>query len=287
MENDLDIAHLQGWIGRTETASETVSEVLVQRFRATLGQWLADSGPDNVPLGLHWCLTQPVAAQTALGPDGHPARGGFLPPVPLPLRMWAGGEFTQTGPIGVGACVTRRSEIRDVTLKQGRSGTMVLVSVVHDYFTDADTPQISEIQNLVYRNRPSPAPATDPIPRQAETPRADTAGAQVTLTPDPVLLFRYSAVTFNGHRIHYDLDYAKTAENYPGLVVHGPLQATLLMNLVTNRVGRVPAQFSYRGVAPLFCGHPVGLHHEKAKDGGTAWLCDNVGQTTMKVSYRM
>jgi len=285
MENNLDIAHLQGWIGRSETASETVSDALVSRFRATLGQWLADPGPGNVPLGLHWCLTQPVAAQTALGPDGHPTRGGFLPPVPLPLRMWAGGEFTRIGPIGVGAHVTRRSEIRDVTLKQGRSGPMVLVSVAHDYFTDGNAPQISEIQNIVYRDRPGPAPAPQVEPQEPQ--ESGTRDAQVTLTPDPVLLFRYSALTFNAHRIHYDLEYARNAENYPDLVVHGPLQATLLLNLVANQTGRAPALFSYRGVAPLFCGQPIGLHLEAAQNGGTVGLRDNTGQTTMKANYQI
>lgn len=279
MNNTLDIGHLREWIGKTETASETISEQLVARYRATFGQWLAPCAAETAPLGLHWCLTLPLADSENLGPDGHPARGGFLPPVALPSRMWAGGEVRLLATIPATATVTRHSVISDVILKSGRSGRLVFVTVEHDYSADGHV-AISETQNIVYRDsalRPSPAsPEEDP---------AEMTGVQMRLTPDPVLLFRYSAMTFNGHRIHYDQPYACGTEGYPGLVVHGPLQATLLLNLAARIGGGMPVRFTYRGLSPLFVQTPLALHHSGAAAEGKVWSCTDAGTKTMQGNY--
>lgn len=279
MTTKLDITHLRQWIGKEETASETISEVLLARYRATLGQWLAPFDATYAPLGLHWCLTQPLAAADQLGGDGHPARGGFLPPVPLPSRMWVGGELRQARPLPAFATVSRRSFIADVTLKHGRSRPLVFVAVNHEFDVEGET-AIFETQNIVYRESTPPKPALSyaPVPEAAK-------GAQVVLTPDPVLLFRYSAITFNGHRIHYDRRYACETEGYPDLVVHGPLQATLLLNLAATACGKTPAQFTYRGLAPCYCGDLLTLYQEGTSKEGTVFCEMAGGSRTMQGSY--
>jgi 3-methylfumaryl-CoA hydratase len=280
MPSELDIAYLRRWIGKEEIATETISEVLLARYRATLGQWLSPGDAAHAPLGLHWCLTQPLAAGDQLGPDGHPARGGFLPLVPLPSRMWVGGELRQAGPLPALAMVTRRSVIADVTLKRGRSGPLVFVSIKHEYVAGGKT-AIFETQNIVYRESTLPQPG----PAPANPPEA-AKGVQAVLTPDPVLLFRYSAITFNGHRIHYDGPYACETEGYPGLVVHGPLQATLLLNLAAKACGRVPAYFTYRGLAPCYCGNTLMLCQQGTPTEGTVSCETADGVKTMQGSYQ-
>lgn len=280
MTTELDIAYLRQWIGKEETASETIAEVLLARYRATLGQWLAPGDAAHAPLGLHWCLALPLADIDKLGPDGHPARGEFLPPVPLPSRMWAGGELRLVGPLPALATVTRRSAIADLTLKQGRSGPLVLVAVNHEYVVDGET-AIFETQNIVYREstppKPGPAPADPPVPAK---------GAQAVLTPDPVLLFRYSAITFNGHRIHYDRPYACETEGYPDLVVHGPLQATLLLNLAAKACGGMPACLRYRSLAPCHSGKMLMLCQQGSPNEGTVSCKTADGVTTMQGIYQ-
>ncbi len=278
MESSLDLDHLRSWIGRSETAAETLCQVILDRYRATLGPWLAPTGPEHAPLGFHWCLTQPLAAQEELGPDGHPLRGRFLPPVPLPSRMWAGGELELFEPMPARGRVERSSTIRDVVAKSGRSGPLLFVVVEHRFSAD-DRPILREIHNIVYRSGKPAAKAERPGEcRPAERP-------EMRLLPDAVLLFRYSALTFNGHRIHYDHPYATGTEGYPGLVVHGPLQATLLVNLAARMAGRMPARFRYRALAPLFAGHSVTFHHAGSRAAGRVWCGYEEGVTTMAGSY--
>jgi len=230
---------------------------LLDRFRASLAPYLAESG--GVPAGIHWCLSPPAIDAARLGPDGHPAKGCFLPPVPLPRRMWAGGDITFLDSLREGDAATRTSRIEDIQTKTGRSGALCFVTVEHE-FTTARGIALRERQDIVYR-----APAIAPAPAASPDSRA-RPDAEWEVKVDPVLLFRYSALTFNGHRIHYDEPYARDVELYPGLVIHGPLQATLLLNLAISEGGSLPRRFTFRGVSPA-CGPQI-LH-------ASAWKTDS------------
>jgi 3-methylfumaryl-CoA hydratase len=213
-------------------------------------------------------------AMRGLGPDGHPTKGAFLPAVPLPRRMWAGGQLDLCDTIRVGDLVERRSRVEDVNLKEGRTGPLCFVTVRHEILTSRGI-AIEERQDIVYR-APEKTAATPQKPaetvRQAQTSR--------TIMADPVLLFRYSALTFNGHRIHYDRDYATSEEGYPGLVVHGPLQATLLIALAEELRG-TPKRFEFRGLSPLFDGAEFTVNAAPSPDGLDLWVADRNGRQTM------
>jgi 3-methylfumaryl-CoA hydratase len=241
-----------GWIGRSLEEVDVVTPRLVTEYRVTLDPYLAPVGEGEVPLGFHWCLSPFLAPMQELGPDGHPQKGGFLPPIPLPRRMWAGGHIDFFSPIHVGDHVSRRSTIASVEAKQGRTGLLWFVGVHHEY-TTARGVAISERHDIVYREAAvpgaRPAPATG-----GEAPGLPAATWHVM--PSPTLLFRYSALTFNGHRIHYDQPYATGIEGYDDLVVHGPLQAILMLNLAAAKRKGVPKRFSYRGLSPLTSGAP-------------------------------
>ena len=247
------------WIGREEAAEDVLTPALAARFHATLAlPGVAPHEGEPAPRLIHFCLCQSVAPADALGEDGHPARGGFLPPVALPRRMWAGSEIAFAGDLTVGDHVRRTSRIVDVVEKEGRSGTLCFVTVDHRIDANGAT-MVRERQSIVYRDAGGAAP-----------PSADaaTAGTAVeTIVPTPTLLFRYSALTFNGHRIHYDRDYATGVEGYPGLVVHGPLQATLLLHLAARVRGAPPDDFTFRSASPLFDGQPMQLHAGDVIDG--------------------
>jgi 3-methylfumaryl-CoA hydratase len=213
-----------------------------------------------------------------LGPDGHPARGGFLPPVPLPRRMWAGGELEFIDPLRVGDQAVRTSRIADVTMKTGSTGALCFVSVEHVIATPRG-PAIRERQDIVYRDMSAP-PASAPA-RPATPPPA--ARHRESHMADAVLLFRYSALTFNGHRIHYDRDYVTRVEGYPGLIFHGPMQAALLVEFAAKlHHGKAPAKFSYRGVQPLFEGSEFSVNANDAGAGLELWTANSAGQPTMK-----
>ena len=279
MTDTLDLDHLRQWIGRTEEASDIVTAHLAKALRATL--FLDIGNPktgDTAPFTTHWCLAQPVYPMAMLGPDGHPARGGFLPPVPLPRRMWAGGELQFIAPLRVGDDVTRTSRIADVVLKTGSTGPLCFVTVNHDITTPRGV-AIRERQDIVYRDMPSDGknaatakPATMPTPKHRRV-----------LASDPVLLFRYSALTFNGHRIHYDLDYVTRVEGYPGLIFHGPLQAALLVEFAAElHGGTAPRKFSYRGLQPLFASSEFSLNAAETGDGLDVWVANANGAPTMR-----
>lgn len=278
---EVDIARLRRWIGREERKTDVVTVGLADRFRATLGAGAVAPG-EALPLAIHWCLAPAAVPPEEIGGDGHPARGGFLPPVPLPRRMWAGGELSFHRPLGVGDTVERLSRIADVTEKAGRSGRLVFVTVEHRISTDAGL-AVSERQDLVYREAQAPAATSASGPAGQAAPRP--ADVSVTIDATTTLLFRYSALTFNGHRIHYDRDYARDVEGYPGLVVHGPLQATLLVNLAARiNDGRPPRVFSYRGVTPLFDGAPFTVNAVRRAGGFDLWCAGSRGATTMTAS---
>jgi 3-methylfumaryl-CoA hydratase len=261
---------LQDWVGRTETAEDVLTARLVHEFNATF-----DRPMDAALLGIHWCLAPPVAPAAALGPDGHAARGGFLPPVALPRRMWAGGALTFHDALQVDDPITRHSRIAGVAMKRGRTGALCFVTVDHEIRTPRGL-GVTERQDIVYREA-----ATGP----AEAPAAFSGTApqwRQEMRAGPVLLFRYSALTFNGHRIHYDRNYAVAVEHYAGLVVHGPLQATLLLNFAAQCAGERPRSFTFRGVSPLIDSENFSLNARSTDAGLELWAETDTGRRTMQ-----
>lgn len=256
------------WIGRVEEAHDVVTVDKVRALRATLDYSdLTVNEGDPLPPTWHWILANPIASASALGRDGHPAKGGFLPPVTLPRRMWAGSQLEFRKPIRVGDRFKRSSEIVSVQPKSGSSGPLVFVTVRHT-LTSSSGGEVIDTQDLVYREDPkagAPAPKRETPPLAAELVR--------DLTPDSTMLFRYSALTFNGHRIHYDLDYVTRVEGYAGLVVHGPILATLMVELVRHEIERQnPAAsvkaFRFAGKRPVtvptaiqVCAHKEGSRY--------------------------
>lgn len=249
------------WIGREEVRTDQVDAGSVSRWLATFDRDAPVDG--KVPQGLHWCLCLPEAATGQIGPDGHPLRldgpDSFLPPVPLPRRMWASSKVEFLAPLKLGEAVKRTSRVQSVTEKSGASGQLVFVDVAHDLEAEAGV-AVREIQSIVYRDAAAPdAPLSPPTLGDA---RFEAAGwsSQRMLIPSEPLLFRFSALTFNSHRIHYDLPYAQDVERYRGLVVHGPLTATLLLDLARRELGdNALASFNYRGVSPAVCGEALHL----------------------------
>jgi len=257
----MEIAHLRQWIGRTEETFDRISRAQVAALAATLDRRDSPDEGDVLPPLWHWLFLQPTARQSELGVDGHPRRGSFLPPVSLPRRMWAGGrlQFHDARLLRVGQDVVRRSVITSVDYKEGRSGGLVFVALKHTILDGEGQVALIEEQDIVYRDDAKSA-VSDTAPARAP---ADPVWSR-EIQPGASLLFRYSALTFNGHRIHYDRTYATEVEGYTGLVVHGPLIATLLLELLHTEVpGARIEKFSFRAVAPLFdtapflvCGRP-------------------------------
>lgn len=251
----------QDWIGRTEIRTDRVDPGMVTRWLATLDRTAPGDG--TVPQALHWCLCLPDAPTAALGPDGHPRRDdspdSFLPPLPLPRRMWASSKVEFLAPLRVGEEVARQSRVLSVTEKSGGSGRLIFVEVAHETGTDAGL-AVREVQSLVYRE--PAAPGTPPAPPPLGATRFDPGqwDAHRLVTPDEALLFRFSALTFNSHRIHYDLPYATREEGYRALVVHGPLTASLLVDLAQRQFGdNAIRRFAFRGLSPAICGEDLHL----------------------------
>jgi len=275
---------LQAWKGKTESRVERLSAAPMDALAVTLDR---DDAPardgDPMPPLWHWLYFLPLTPQSQLGEDGHAKRGGFLPPVPLPRRMWAGGKLTFHKPIHVGETITRVSRVESIDANQGRSGALVFVKVVHELGGERGV-AIVEQQDLVYREivtnaeavRPRPAPSTPAWRRE--------------IRPSPTLLFRYSALTFNTHRIHYDQPYVTSVEGYPGLIVHGPLIATLLVDLLRRSLpGAVVASFAFRAVAPLFDltpFHVCGARRDDA-DSVDLWAMGENAELAMEATARL
>jgi 3-methylfumaryl-CoA hydratase len=272
---------LRDWIGRTETITDTVTATPYAALSATF-----DRAPERPAAGTplpalwHWLYFLPLHRQSDIGPDGHAKRGGFLPPVPLPRRMWAGSQFEFHRPIRVGDTITRLSAIHDVTEKSGRTGRLVFVKVRHEIRRQDETDvALTEFHDIVYREA---ATKDDVAPPPKAAPA--TSAWERKWIPDDVLLFRYSALTFNGHRIHYDRRYVTEVEGYPGLIVHGPMVATLLLDLLRHQLpDATVARYEFRAVRPVFdighffvCGEPQA-------DGKTfrLWAKDHEGWLTM------
>lgn len=281
------LPQLQQWQGRTETLQDWITAAPLRAMSATLDR--DDPEPMTgtaLPCLWHWLFFLPHHRQSQIGPDGHAQRGGFLPPVPLPRRMWAGGRLSWSShnPLRVGDAVQRTSTIASVNHKSGRTGDLLFVGVQHQ-INNTQGVGLTEEHDIVYR---AAAQAGDPTP----PPTAAETGAawQREIRPDDVLLFRYSALTFNGHRIHYDRRYVTEVEGYPGLIVHGPLIATLLMDLLRRHAGdaRV-SRFEFKAVRPTFDLHPFRLNGQPSADGKTVrlWAQDHEGWLTMQASANL
>lgn len=277
------LAHLQSWQGRSETLADSITAAPVAALSATLDR--EDPGPADgtaLPPLWHWMYFLPHARQSELGPDGHPRRGGFLPPVPLPRRMWAGGRlrWEAGNALQVGQKVQRRSTIGSVSHKSGRSGELLFVLVEHAYSNDQGL-ALTEEHDIVYRAAAQPG---DPAPTPQKPPLDGQQTWSRTIVPDDVLLFRYSALTFNGHRIHYDRRYVTGVEGYPGLIVHGPLIATLLLDLLRRELPQARVlSFEFKAVRPTFDLHAFSVHGKPSADGKTVqlWAQDHEGWLTM------
>ena len=273
--------NLSDWIGRQESVRDTIGATPVKALNATLDHPAMAVVPGTpLPPLWHWLYFLPLHRQSEIGADGHARRGGFLPPVPLPRRMWAGSQFEFRSPVRVGDDVERTSTIANVTQKEGRTGTLVFVEVRHELRCNGvPDPAIVEFHDIVYREAKQ---ATDVEPPPVAAPTG--APWQLEIVPDDVQLFRYSALTFNGHRIHYDRKYVTEVEGYPGLIVHGPLIATLLMDQIRRHLPSADvASFSFKAVRPTFDLHPFRVNGAPQADGKTVklWAQDHEGWLTM------
>jgi|SRR5580658_2456573 3-methylfumaryl-CoA hydratase len=264
------------WVGRTRITEDEAEPVPVRALAVTLDLPVPATRPgDPIPPAWHWLYFLAMSPGAALGLDGAEARGDFLPPVALPRRMWAGGSFVFHQPIRLGERLCRVSTIRSVARKTGRQGELVFVTVGHE-IAGSDGPAVSEEHVIVYRAAALPGAAPPAL-----DPPADPVWRRV-IVPDPVLLFRFSALTFNGHRIHYDRAWATGTETYPGLVVHGPLQAMLLLELVRAAVPeRAVRRFDYRALAPIFDTGPFTVNGRPEGEGARIWTEDSAGNLAM------
>ena len=279
----VDMEYLREWIGRTETVTDTVTAAPIKALTATLDRDDPDVALLDLPPCWHWLYFLPVHRQSEIGVDGHAKRGGFLPPVPLPRRMWAGSQIEFLSPIREGQHIKRDSRIADLTIKEGRSGVLVFVKVKHDVYADNQL-AIVEYHDIVYRDMPAataPAPVPVPVPESPQWQRS--------ITPDPVLLFRYSALTFNGHRIHYDRSYVTQEEGYPGLIVHGPLIATLLLDLLRSELPDARVRhFSFKAVSPIFDIHTFSVCGRQDNEHQvTLWACTETGHLAMQAQVEL
>jgi len=261
----VDIAKLRPWIGKDEVRHDVLSPGHARLMAATLG--LSPSGcavGAPLPPLWHWIYFLDAAPPDQLGRDGHPMRGGFLPPVPLANRMWAGSRLVFHTPLPLGATVERRSRVESVELKQGQSGELVFVTVLHEILLDGRV-AISEHQDLVYKESAPPGLVV-------ASPKVPEARHSKPFSPTSTTLFRYSALTFNGHRIHYDVDYCREVEGYANLVVHGPLNATLLAAFAEEIAGRPVTAFSCRGVMPSLLGQALTVNAAPVGEYLALWI---------------
>lgn len=273
-----EMQNYQDWIGKSEESAEQLAASPAQRMAATLDAPSAFADGAPLPPLWHWLYFLPAVTLENTGEDGHAQRGGFMPPVTLPRRMWAGGRLTFHRPLHIGERALKKSRIAEVSSKQGKSGELVFVKVVHEIVGENGLALLEE-QDIVFRELPtgSAAPAAQPAPAEAQWWQ--------TITPSPVLLFRYSALTFNSHRIHYDADYCRSVEGYPGLVVHGPLTATLLLESLRAQVPqRTIKNFSFRAVSALYDDAPFRVEGRVDGDEAQLWALTPAGGLAMQAS---
>jgi 3-methylfumaryl-CoA hydratase len=270
----------EAWIGREEECTQQIHGSVTTAMAATLDLEHSPLAGESLPPGWQWLFFNPAVRRNALGSDGHPRRGGFLPPIELPRRMWAGSRIQYLAKLPIGAPATRRSRIQKIENKSGKRGSLTFLTVQHTISYEGAA-CILEEQDIVYRDA-APAAATSPIPQRHD---AEPQWSR-TVEPDTTLLFRYSALTFNGHRIHYDQAYARDEEGYPNLVVHGPLTATLLQQFALEHgSGRPLARFDFRGVTPLFIGRPFQLEGRQLEDDTLAlWARGPDGELAMSAA---
>lgn len=279
----LDIEHLRTWINRSESMHDVATVVPLKALSATLDRDDAiDLGSEISPCW-HWLYFLPVHKQSEIGADGHAKRGGFLPPVPLPRRMWAGSRIEFHAPIRAGQAINRNSKILDVRLKEGRTGPLVFVNVEHQIRAEGRL-AITEQHDIVYRDMPAQG---EPAPEGVLAPTNATWTREIH--PDDVLLFRYSALTFNGHRIHYDRRYVTQVEGYPGLIVHGPLIATLLLDLLRRSMPNAQVKtFTFKAMKPIFDIAPFKVCACKAGDKTVElWAMTPEGHIAMDASVTL
>ena len=279
-ETTLDEAHLQQWVGKSESFKDTLHPAQACLMQTTLDRNPSLVAGDPLPPLWHWTYFHSGVPLSDLGRDGHPALGKFLPPVALPRRMWAGSRLKFETPILLGETITKTSTIKNVSMKSGRSGDLCFVTVEHIFTTQKGDLRISEEHDIVYKQDPTPGA---PSPTAPEPPRDSQISE--TITPSTIQLFRYSALTFNSHRIHYDREYCKTVEGYPGLIFHGPLAATLLADMAYREGNSAPLKtFSFRAMSPLFDTAPFTIHSNKE---GTYWAQNPDGNLAMKAEVEI
>lgn len=288
----MDLDYINQWVGKEQTTEAIINPEPANLMNAALNREPTFAVGDPLPPAWHWLYFHEGVRGDGLGIEGHEQLGGFMPPIyyavdeagdPIPpRRMWAGGLIEFLAPIPLGASAAKTSAIQSITPKEGRSGKLCFVVVAHEIGVDGRL-CLREEQTIVYRD----IAKTTGTPVQAN-PAPESADFSTRYTPDPILLFRYSALTFNAHRIHYDVDFCRQHEGYPDLVVHGPLTATLLLDLYYNapekhnapekRPNQTISHFTYRGLAPLFNSTPFTINGTK---NGDAWAANHEGGLAM------
>ena len=272
------VENFSSWVGRGVTRTDLVTPRLVGEYRATLEPFLFRPEDERVcPPGIHWGLAPALPAMTELGEDGSEAKGLFLPPVSLPRRMWAGGQVECVGDICLGMEIARRSTISDIRMREGKSGPLCFISLTHE-IRSANTLLLRERQDLVFRGGGH-------APQPTSTPHEAASGdVEWTVEPTAAMLFRFSAFMFNAHRVHYDVPYAVEGDGYGGLLVHGPLQAALLLNQASRMLGRVAAGMDYRCLAPLVAGSPMAVRTRRNATGAEGRIVDHQGTLTTEAA---
>ena len=282
MSTKVDIDHLRKWIGKIDNVTDYVTPIVEQRYRATLNMDVGNpKDGDPVTSGLHWMLGWNLVKNDELGVDSHPALGEFLPPVPLPRRMWAGSEIKVLKPIRVGDKVIKQSTVADIQVKEGRTGLLCFVTAEYNFLVN-DEVTINEKHNIVYRDISKSGGGSGyskDIPEKADLSEK--------IFMHPTILFRYSAIGFVGHRIHYDHPYTVNEENYPGLIVHGPLQATYLLRAAEKLMGKPVKSFTHKVMAPVFANSEYIVGVDKIDDGSVScWGATKEFGVTMRAEAK-
>ena len=282
MSTNVDIDHLRKWIGKIDNVTDYVTPIVEQRYRATLNMDIGNpKDGDPVTSGLHWMLGWNLVKNDELGVDSHPALGEFLPPVPLPRRMWAGSEIRVLKPIRVGDKVIKQSTVADIQVKEGRTGLLCFVTAEYNFLVN-DEVTINEKHNIVYRDISKSGGGSG---YSKEIPERADLSEKIFM--HPTILFRYSAIGFVGHRIHYDHPYTVNEENYPGLIVHGPLQATYLLRAAEKLMDKQVKSFTHKVMAPVFANSEYMVGVDKMDDGSVScWGATKEFGVTMRAEAK-